>query len=123
MKKKILDCTLRDGGYVNNWQFSYSQVTKITKSLEKANIEIIELGYLDDKDGTINDSTLFDSVASIDKLLGNLSDKTQKVVMIDLFSFDIDKLPRRLDTSINGIRLAFRKKDLDNALIAAKKNN
>jgi len=43
--------------------------------------------------------------------------------MIDLFSFDIDKLPRRLDTSINGIRLAFRKKDLDNALIAAKKNN
>ena len=121
MKKKILDCTLRDGGYVNNWQFSYSQVTKITKSLEKANIEIIELGYLDDKDGTINDSTLFDSVASIDKLLGNLSDKTQKVVMIDLFSFDIDKLPRRLDTSINGIRLAFHKKDLDNALIAAKK--
>jgi|APSaa5957512576_1039674.scaffolds.fasta_scaffold303577_1 hypothetical protein len=32
MNIKVLDCTLRDGGYVNNWKFSHRQICKITKS-------------------------------------------------------------------------------------------
>jgi len=118
---KILDCTLRDGGYVNNWKFSQSQISKIIKALDKSNIDIIELGYLDDKKGNSINSTLFDSVASVDKVIGGLAQAVQKVAMIDLFSFDLDKLPLQSSTKISGIRLAFHKKDINDALKAAEK--
>lgn len=121
MNVKILDCTLRDGGYINNWEFSQHQISKIVSALEKSNIDIIELGYLDDKKGCSINSTLFNSVASMDKALGDLASTVQKVVMIDLFGFNVDKLPLQSDTKINGIRLAFHKKDINDALMAAEK--
>ncbi|WP_102385315.1 aldolase catalytic domain-containing protein [Vibrio cyclitrophicus] len=40
----ILDCTLRDGGYYNNWDFSANVVTEYLKSVAHANIEYVELG-------------------------------------------------------------------------------
>jgi hypothetical protein len=121
MNIKILDCTLRDGGYVNNWGFSQSQISKIVSALGKSNIDIIELGYLDDKNGKSLNSTLFDSVVSVDKALDDSTLEVQKVVMIDLFGFDIEKLPLQSNTKINGIRLAFHKKDINDALLAAEK--
>ncbi len=32
MNIKILDCTLRDGGYINNWKFSQSQISKVVST-------------------------------------------------------------------------------------------
>ena len=45
-KIKILDCTLRDGGYVNNWDFGKDNIQKIIKNLTSAGIEFIECGFL-----------------------------------------------------------------------------
>jgi hypothetical protein len=118
---KILDCTLRDGGYVNNWNFTKFQVDKIVNSLEESNIDIIEFGYLDKNRGGAENSTLFNTTSSVNDILDNVSTNTIKVVMIDLFAFDIDNLPRQTDTKIDGIRLAFHKKDITSALQAAKK--
>jgi len=45
MKKiKILDCTLRDGGYYNKWDFDNSLVRKYLHAINDANVDIIELG-------------------------------------------------------------------------------
>ena len=112
MKINILDCTLRDGGYINNWGFSKSQLYRINNSLEKSKIDIVELGYLDDKEGREENSTLFDSVGSVDKVLNNMPNTSTKVVMIDLFSFNLDGLPLKVNTKIDGIRLAFHKKHM-----------
>jgi 3-deoxy-D-manno-octulosonate cytidylyltransferase len=79
------------------------------------------LGYLDDKKGRKENSTLFDSVCSVDKVLNNMPNTSTKVVMIDLFAFDLDTLPLKVNTKIDGIRLAFHKKDINNALEASKK--
>jgi 4-hydroxy 2-oxovalerate aldolase len=43
---KLLDCTLRDGGHVNDWGFGEHAVSGIIHSLSMANIDIIELGLL-----------------------------------------------------------------------------
>jgi 3-deoxy-D-manno-octulosonate cytidylyltransferase len=116
----ILDCTLRDGGYANNWEFCRSQVIKITRSLDKSNIDIIELGYLNNQ-GKSNNSTLFNSIYAVDSVLNGLDINAQVVLMINLFDFDVDELPVCSKTKINGIRLAFHKKDKDKALLQAKK--
>lgn len=42
---KILDCTLRDGGYYTNWTFDDSLVRHMVQTLDKNHIDIIELGY------------------------------------------------------------------------------
>ena len=44
-KLKILDCTLRDGGYYNNWDFSISLINKYLKSMSDACVEYVELGF------------------------------------------------------------------------------
>ncbi|EIU7596394.1 aldolase catalytic domain-containing protein [Vibrio vulnificus] len=44
MNFSILDCTLRDGGYYNNWDFAPEVVTQYLKSVANANIDYVELG-------------------------------------------------------------------------------
>ena len=48
MKKlsgRILDCTLRDGGYYNNWQFNRSFVEKYLLGLSETPVSRIEIGF------------------------------------------------------------------------------
>ena len=42
---KILDCTIRDGGYYTNWDFDQNLITEYCKSMEDLPIEYIEVGY------------------------------------------------------------------------------
>jgi 4-hydroxy 2-oxovalerate aldolase len=47
MKKKIvlLDCTLRDGGYYNNWDFPKNLISKYLKSMAASGVEFAEIGF------------------------------------------------------------------------------
>ena len=64
MSIKVLDCTLRDGGYINDWRFGRKTICSILDKLERAGIDIIECGFLT---GMVKDreSSLFDSVGAI----------------------------------------------------------
>lgn len=44
MNLTILDCTLRDGGYYNNWDFEPEVVSKYLMSVSEAGIDYVELG-------------------------------------------------------------------------------
>lgn len=43
---KILDCTLRDGGYVNNWNFGEAVIYDIVKKMLATGVEFIETGFI-----------------------------------------------------------------------------
>jgi len=48
MEKKrieILDCTIRDGGYVNNWWFEKLMARDSYRSLSKGGVDYVELGF------------------------------------------------------------------------------
>ena len=45
-KTKLLDCTLRDSGYCNNWNWSMDMVLMFTEYLEKSGIEYCEIGFI-----------------------------------------------------------------------------
>ena len=46
MKKiKILDCTLRDGGYYNNWDFSQELVESYLKTMSATKMDYVEIGF------------------------------------------------------------------------------
>lgn len=45
IKPVLLDCTLRDGGNQNDWQFSRTDVHAIVSTLDAARVDVIEVGY------------------------------------------------------------------------------
>ena len=42
---KILDCTLRDGGYYNNWDFSNTLINDYLKAIASVGVDCVELGF------------------------------------------------------------------------------
>ncbi len=121
MNIKILDCTLRDGGYINDWNFTNNQIKNIINALETSKIDIIECGYLNEKKGQESNSTLFKNTKIFDDFIKDTNNAIKKVVMINLGDYDISNLPKQNMTKIDGIRLAFHKKDLKLALSQAEK--
>ena len=44
-KFELLDCTLRDGGYYNNWNFSKKLIQEYLNFIQTTKIKFIELGF------------------------------------------------------------------------------
>ena len=113
MKKiQVLDVTLRDGGCVNDFNFGQAYMDRILDALEQSGIEFIELGYIDQKKGTESGRTQFCDEQVIEKhFLKNKKEGITYVAMMDYGKFDVDKFHQRSESGIDGIRLAFHKKD------------
>jgi len=42
---KLIDCTLRDGGYYSNWQFSENLVSEYLSAMEEIKVDYVEIGF------------------------------------------------------------------------------
>ena len=78
---KLLDCTLRDGGYYNNWNFSEKIIQKYLKSIETTGIRYVEIGFRFFEEKKIKGLTAYTE----NKLLKNLrvSQNIQLGIMIN----------------------------------------
>ena len=65
----VLDCTLRDGGYCNQWHFGYENTKRIITGLVEADVDIVECGFLTDRVDYNRDITKFTSVSEISDIL------------------------------------------------------
>ena len=119
MNVEILDCTLRDGGYVNRWNFGYKNIRETITNLQSANIDIIECGFIEDKTYDV-DTSVFDTVENVSKIVHKRKPGTKYVAMIALGDIDVEKIGVRKDGQINGIRLSFHKGELDEEIESAK---
>lgn len=120
-KIQILDCTLRDGGYCNEWHFGMDNACKIIKGLVEAEIEIIECGFLTNRVKYNKDVTKFTSVDEAAALIPCNRQGKLFVAMMNYGEYDIEDIPHRKEDSINGIRVAFHKKNLTAALELCEK--
>lgn len=118
---RMLDCTLRDGGCVNDFNFGSLYMHLILEGVESAGIEIVELGYIDEKKGSSAERTQYINEQVIKSVL--LTKKqigTTYVAMCDYGKFDFNNLHQCTPDSIDGIRLAFHKKDRMQAIECGK---
>ena len=114
----ILDCTLRDGGYINQWRFGRDTIADIVSLLTDANIEIIECGFLRDLPYD-SDKAVFSSVDQIVPFISPKKPGTLYVGMIALGDISPDRIAPYDGTSIDGIRLTFHKHEWEEAKTAA----
>ena len=66
---KLLDCTLRDGGYINQWQWGFGRARDIIRDLVKAGIDVIEVGFLRNVDQYDPNVTVCDRIEELERLL------------------------------------------------------
>ena len=109
---KILDCTLRDGGYINDWHFGKDVICALIQNLEKSQVDYIECGFFKDIEYDKN-KTIF---SNINKLPDFLSKKNAKyTLMINFGKYPIEKIPQNSKPNFL-FRVAFKKDDYKNAL-------
>ncbi len=117
----LLDCTLRDGGYVNDWNFGNGNISCIINRLCESKVDIIEVGFLDERRPSDMDHSIQPDTASMTKLIRDIGPKGPTIVaMIDYGTCGIDKIQDKKDTCLDGIRIIFKKAKVDGALAFAK---
>jgi 4-hydroxy 2-oxovalerate aldolase len=113
----LLDCTLRDGGFINDWKFGKLSIRSIVSRLDNAGIDIIEIGFLDDSVKYDKDRSIFPNIQGVADTLGNaLPKRSELTAMIDFGHFSKELLIPKKDSPIDGIRLIFKKNDAKKAL-------
>ena len=119
---KLLDCTLRDGGYLNDWEFGNSNIVNIFERLVSAGIDIIETGFLDDRRPFDENRTIFPDTDSAGKIYGKLDKGSSMIVgMIDYGTCRIENIMPKDECFLDGIRVIFKKQKMHEAIDFCKK--
>ena len=116
-KVNLLDCTLRDGGYINQWKFGKETISGILERLSMAEIDIVDCGFLTEKTKT-EDYTLFENASKVNTYIQSPNPNTLYVAMIAIGEKEInpEKLCMASETIIGGIRLTFHMSELKKAM-------
>lgn len=112
---QLLDCTLRDGGYVNDFQFGKYGIRKIISQLTESGIDVVECGFLED--GVYDEnSSVFQSVEQIADLLPKEHNRTLYVAMACYGEYSLNKLSDYDGSSIDGVRVSFHYSEVEEAM-------
>lgn len=117
----VLDVTLRDGGCVNEFNFGQENIDRIIEAQEKVGIDIVEVGYLDDNNGALYGKTQYlNENVILENVIKHKNNNSKYVAMVDYGKFNVKKMKERTAEGIDGIRLAFHKKDYFNIIQIGK---
>lgn len=114
-KVYLLDCTLRDGGYINDWQFGESTIRNFGNKIALTGIEIFEVGFIKGNYFDRNRS-VFPDIQSISEMIQPKKPGLMYVGMLDLSApVPIEKLVPYDGTSVDGLRVIFKKNRIEEA--------
>ncbi|HIS27688.1 MAG TPA: aldolase catalytic domain-containing protein [Candidatus Pullilachnospira intestinigallinarum] len=118
-KIRLLDCTLRDGGYINDWRFGRRTIQNLLTRLVDAGCDLIEVGFL--RNGVYDpDRTLFGNVKELSRILPDNRKKSRFVAMALHNQYDISQLEDN-DGTLDAIRVTFHDYDIDEGLEFGRK--
>lgn len=107
---KLLDCTLRDGGYLNDWNFGHDNLVSVFEKLVDAGVDIIEIGFLDERRPFDMDRSIMPDTDSVGKIFEGLDRKNAMVVgMIDYGTCGLANIKPCAESFLDGIRVIFKK--------------
>ena len=119
---KVLDVTLRDGGCVNDFNFGQVYMEQILAAQEASGVDVIEMGYIDENKGSVSGRTQYLNEQVItDCLLKHKKPGVTYVAMMDYGKFNVDNLKSCTKDSIDGLRVAFHKKNMQDIIPLGRK--
>lgn len=111
---KLLDCTLREAPLEGLMWGDFS-ICKMIDGLEKAHVEIIEVGFLKNEPYKFG-STAFQKVEEIKPYLKNKSKDIMYVALVDYGRYNLEYLSEYDGESIDAIRVCFKHHEADKVL-------
>ena len=116
---KVLDCTVRDGGLINNHDFDFDFVRAVYNAVSAAGLDYMEIGYK-------NSRKLFSSQEygpwkfcdddDIKRVIEGIESQTKISVMVDVGRVDMDDVKPASQSPVDMVRVAAYVKDIDKAI-------
>ncbi len=121
-KIKVLDCTIRDGGLINNHDFDRRFVREVYKAVSAAGVDYMEMGYK-------NSKKLFSQKEyglwkfcdddEIKRIIDGIESKTKISVMTDVDRVDLEDVKPKSESPVDMVRTAAYVKDIDKSIYMA----
>ena len=119
---KVLDCTIRDGGLINKWQFSDEIVRKVFLALSAAGVDYMEIGYKSSEKYFSREehgAWKFCTEEDIKRIVGDVVVTMKLSAMADIGRIDSEDIPQKKDSILDLIRVACYAKEVDKAIALA----
>ncbi len=118
-KIKVFDCTIRDGGLINDHDFSDDFVRAVYTALSEAGVDYMEIGYKNSKrlfpEEKFGKWKFCDDDA-IRRVIDGIPSKVKLSVMVDVGRVDIADVRPKKDSPVTMVRVASYVKDIDKAI-------
>ncbi len=115
----VIDCTIRDGGLMNNSNFTLDTVKAVYKAICESGVHIVELGYRNSKKLFSPDKYglwRFCDDDILRKVTDGVETETKLSIMMDAHKSDIDDIKPKEQSPVDIIRVATYVKDIDKAI-------
>lgn len=119
---KVLDCTVRDGGLMNNHFFEHHFVREVYKALNSAGVDYMEIGYKNSKEmfsAKEHGVWKFCEDHEIEKIIEGIERKIKLSVMVDVGRVKLEDIKPKKDSPVDMIRTACYVKEIDKAIFYA----
>ncbi len=120
---KVVDCTIRDGGLMNKWQFEDDLVERVYLANTAAGIDYMEIGYLSSEsafDRKKFGPWRFCAEEDLQRIIGHNGEKKIKLsAMADIGRIEYEDIPERSDSSLDMVRVACYVHQIDKAVALA----
>lgn len=116
----LLDCTLRDGGYVNDWKWGFQKAHDIILSLIRAEIDVVEVGFLRNIDRYNPDICVCNTIEELNSLLPEQCGHTMFSCMAMCSNYDVRKLSPYSGKGIEMVRITAHDYDIEDGLEFAR---
>ncbi len=125
-KIKVLDCTIRDGGLINDHNFDEDLVRAVYKAISAAGVDYMEIGYKNSKklfSAKEFGPWKFCDDEAINRIIDGIESKTKISVMVDVGRVELDDVKPCAESPVGLIRVASYVKDVDKAIYMANHFN
>jgi 4-hydroxy 2-oxovalerate aldolase len=118
-KPEILDCTIRDGGLINNHRFSRELVRAVYRAVAEAGVDYVELGYRNSREQFPPEdygAWKFSSDKDIEEATAGIESRTRISLMADAGRCRVEDFQPAASSPVDMIRVASYVKDIDEAI-------
>ena len=119
---KVIDCTVRDGGLMNKWQFEDQFVRNVYHALSEAGVDYMEIGYLSSESAFSRDEYgpwRFCAEEDLQRIIGDTEKKIKLSAMADIGRIEYDDIPPKSESSLDMVRVACYVHQIDKAIALA----
>lgn len=120
---KVMDCTIRDGGLMNKWQFSDEFVKAVYNGLVESGVDYMEIGYISSERAFSRDEVgpwKFCDNKDLKRIVGDNDTNLKLSAMADIGRIDFDDIPPASESVLDMIRVACYVHQVDKAVALAE---